>query len=292
MIKHKKSTIILFLSPAFICIALFVYVPIMLNFHYALYQWSAFSTSKLFVGIDNLIRLFEDPTIRICIKNNMIYAVCSVFFQVGIALILAAILEDKLFQKSQPVFRTIYFLPSLISVTVVGLLWQMIYSPVFGFLNPVLKMIGLPFLAKDWLGSQELAIYAVTMVSQWQYTGYTMVLFLVALQKIPEDLYEAATIDGAGRIQKFWYITIPQVKEMITVNMIITIIGSFKVFDEVYVMTSGGPGVSSQVLGSYLYKAAFSTDEMGYASAIATLAFVITFILSIVQLKMSRIEME
>lgn len=290
--RYKNRTIIFFLLPAFALIVVFVYIPILLNFHYSLYQWSAFSVSKTFVGIKNLTRLFTDPTIRICLKNNLIYALFSVIFQVGAALIFAAVLEDKMFRRVQPFFRTVYFLPSLISITVVGLLWQMIYSPVFGFLNPLLKVLGLSFLTKDWLGSQTTAIYAVTMVSQWQYTGYTMVLFIVALQKIPEDLYEAATIDGAGKIQRFWYITIPQAKEMIAVNMIITIIGSFKVFDEVYIMTSGGPGVYSQVLGSYLYKAAFSTDEMGYASAIATLVFFITFMLSMVQLKLSKIEME
>lgn len=292
MNKRKIRMVILFLLPAFSFIALFVYIPIILNFHYSLYQWSAFSVSKKFVGAKNLLRLLEDPTIRICLKNNFIYAVFSVVFQVGLALVLASVLEDKLFRKCQPFFRTVYFLPSLISVTVVGLLWQMIYSPVFGFINPFFQAVGLPSMAKDWLGSQKLAIYAVTMVSQWQYTGYTMVLFLVALQKIPEDLYEAAIIDGANRIQRFRYITVPQAKEMIVVNMVITVIGSFKVFDEVYVMTSGGPGVSSQVLGSYLYKAAFSTDEMGYASAIATLVFIITFILSVVQLKVSKIDTE
>ena len=290
MIKGRKRTIVLFLLPAFLFIALFVYVPIILNFYYSMFRWSAFSADKVFIGMDNITRLFQDPTIGICIKNNLIYAVFSVALQVGLALVLAAVLEDKLFRGSQPFFRTVYFLPSLISVTVVGLLWQMIYSPIFGLLNPILRMMGLP--ASDWLGSQTWAIFAVTMVSQWQYTGYTMVLFIVALQKIPEDLYEAATIDGAGRIQKFFYITIPQAKEMIIVNMVITVIGSFKVFDEVYVMTSGGPGVASQVLGSYLYRAAFSSDEMGYAAAIATLLFVITFVLSLIQIKASNIETE
>ena len=175
MVKHRKRTIILFLLPAFTLIILFVYVPILMNFYYALFQWSAFSATKQFVGTKNLIRLFTDPTIRICIKNNLIYAVFSITFQVGLALVLAAVLEDKLFRGSQPFFRTVYFLPSLISVTVVGLLWQMIYSPVFGFLNPMLKAAGLSFWAKDWLGSQSLAIYAVTMVSQWQYTGLSLI---------------------------------------------------------------------------------------------------------------------
>ena len=145
MVKQRKRTIILFLLPAFTLIILFVYVPILMNFYYALFQWSAFSATKQFVGTKNLIRLFADPTIRICIKNNLIYAVFSITFQVGLALVLAAVLEDKLFRGSQPFFRTVYFLPSLISVTVVGLLWQMIYSPVFGFLNPMLKAAGFNF---------------------------------------------------------------------------------------------------------------------------------------------------
>ena len=166
--RYKNRSIIFFLLPAFALIVVFVYIPILLNFHYSLYQWSAFSVSKTFVGIKNLTRLFTDPTIRICLKNNLIYALFSVIFQVGAALIFAAVLEDKMFRRVQPFFRTVYFLPSLISITVVGLLWQMIYSPVFGFLNPLLKVLGLSFLTKDWLGSQTTAIYAVTMVSQWQ----------------------------------------------------------------------------------------------------------------------------
>ena len=153
----------------------------------------------------------------------------------------------------------------------------------------LLEKIGLAFLTTDWLGNTKTAIFAVIAVSQWQYFGYTMVLFLVAMQNVPSDLYEAAIIDGASSLQRFLHVTIPNIREIILVNCMTTIIGAFQVFDEVYVMTGGGPGRSSEVLGTYLFRSGFRTDEMGYASAIATLVFVVTFIFSVVQMRISGV---
>lgn len=191
-------------------------------------------------------------------------------------------------RKFQSVFRTIYFFPSMISLTVVGLLWQIIFSPIFGLINPILTMINSPYAEIDLLGNTLTAIYAVIGVSQWQYIGFTLVLFLVSIQQIPTDLYEAAEIDGAKFFLKMTKITIPHIKEILLVNLVVTVIGSFKVFEEVYTMTAGGPGRSSEVLGTYLYRAGFRNDEMGYASAIGTVIFIITFILSLVQIKLSK----
>lgn len=191
-------------------------------------------------------------------------------------------------RRWQPFFRTVFFIPSVISIAVVGLLWQLLYNPEIGLINEALRAIELYEWTRPWLGESETAIYAVVAVSQWQYMGYIVMLFLIAMHKIPAEYYEASTIDGANRIQTFIYITLPQIKEMILVGSMITLIGAFKVFDEVYVMTGGGPGRSTEVLGTMLYRAAFRNDEMGYASAIATAIFVITLSLSLLQIKLAK----
>ena len=232
--------------------------------------------------------MLADPVFYVALKNNALYAVVSIIFQVGAGMILAALLEEKIMRRYQKFFRTVYFMPSVISITVVGLLFQLVYNPNIGLLNSFLKAAGLEALAHDWLGQSETAMFAIIATSQWQYIGYIMLLFLVAIQKIPEELYESAMIDGANTIEKFIYVTIPQIKETILVTTIITIIGAFKVFDEVYVMTAGGPGRSTEVLASYMYRAGFRNDEMGYAATIATVIFLITFIVTLIQLKVSK----
>lgn len=285
--RNKKAAL-LFMLPALVFVVVFIYYPIVQNFFYSLFRWSAFSKVKVFVGFEYYKRLFKDPVFYIALKNNTLYALISIVFQVGVGLIIAALLEEKFMRKYQAFFRTTFFLPAVISITVVGLLWQLIYNPNMGLLNEALKAVGLDNLTHAWLGENKTAMFAVIATSQWQYTGYIMLLFLVAIQKIPEELYESAMIDGANRLNTFFYITIPQLKDTILLTTIITIIGGFKVFDEVYVMTAGGPGRSTEVLASYMYRAGFRNDEMGYATAIATVIFVITFITTLIQLKVTQ----
>ncbi len=253
-----------------------------------MYRWNAFEAGRVFVGLEYYIRLFKDPIFYTALKNNFLFAVISLMFQVGGGLIIAAILEDKLIRKFQPFFRTVIFMPSVVSIVVVGLLWQLIYNPEIGLVNGALHAIGQSDWAHSWLGDSKTAIYAVVAVSQWQYTGYMTMLFLIAMQKIPAEYYEAAMMDGASRIKTFFSITVPQIKEMILVGTVVTVIGAFKVFDEVYIMTFGGPGRSTEVLGTMLYRAAFRNDEMGYASTIGTMIFLITLTLSLIQLKLGK----
>lgn len=287
MLYVKKRAILLYMLPALTLLTAFVFLPIVLNFIYALFRWSSFSTQWDFVGLANFARLLSDETVWVAFKNNLWYAVISLVFQVGGSMLIAALLEEKWMRRSQPFFRTVYFLPSMISLTVVGILWQTIYSPVFGIVNPLLEKLGLGMLATDWLGNTRTAVFSVIAVSQWQYFGYTMVLFLVAMQSVPAELYESAIIDGANSFQRFIHITIPNIREIILVNCMITIIGAFQVFDEIYIMTGGGPGRSSEVLGTYLFRTGFRNDEMGYASAIATMVFFVTFVFSVIQMRIS-----
>lgn len=285
--KTKKFMMpFLFLLPALIFLAIFVLLPLVQNLYNSFFEFSVFSPSKTFIGLFNFKRVFADKTLRIGLKNNLIYAIFSVIFQVGLGLVIAAVLENKVFRKIAPFFRVVYFMPVMISISVIALLFAFIYNPQMGILNSFLEMIGLDSWAHTWLGNPKTAIYAVIAMSQWQSMGYIMMLTVVAIQKIPAELYEAAEIDGASKIRQFFNITIPQIKQTLFVNTLITITGSMLVFNEPYILTKGGgPGVSSITSAIHMYQEGFLKDNMGYASTIALVIFLLTAILALIQLK-------
>lgn len=283
--KGSKKTAFIYLAPAMAVILVFLYLPIILNFMNSLYKWGAMSTEVTFVGGKYYQQLLGDETIRIALKNNLVFAVMSVACQIGLSLVIAAVLESKFLRKWQSVFRTIYFVPSLLMVTVTGITFKMLYSPSIGLINPLLEKLGVDTSGIDILGNAGSAIFGVAAASQWQYIGYTVVLFIVAMQSISEDIYEAAEIDGANAVQRFFRITVPMMKDTIMINMIIVVTGAVRVYDEVYVMTNGGPGRATQTLATYLYQVGFKNDQMGYASAIAFFVFIITFVLGLFQMK-------
>lgn len=286
MNKLKKGVApFLFIAPCIIVLLLFVYIPLIQNFIYSFEKFSAFSPTKEFVGWSNYQTLIQDKVVFSALKNNVYYAIISIIVQVGGGLVLAAVLEDVAFRKIAPLFRTTFFLPVLISMTVICLLFSFVYHPQIGLLNNFLEAIGLDGLTRQWLGSSKTAIFAVIAMSQWQSTGYIMMLFIVAIQKIPEDLYEAAEIDGAGKLRRFLHVTFPQVRQMLFVTMVTTTIGAFTVFNEPYILTKGGgPGTSSVTLAVHMYQSAFVRDKMGYASTIAVLIFIICATMALVQI--------
>jgi len=288
--KLNKTNIApwLFVLPGIMFILIFVYIPIIQNFYYSLFRMNSYSPDVTFIGFKNYIDMFSDPIFYTAIKNNSWYAIISVICQVGFGAILAIILESKFATTLNKYFRTIYFLPSVISITAVGLMWYFVYNPNLGMLNALIRKISSSDFDFAWLGNPKTAIFSIIAMSQWQYTGYIMVLIIVAIQKIPEVLYEVAKIEGANEFQKAIYITIPQIKEMLLLVCVITVIGAFKLFTEVFVMTRGGPYDSSQVLGTFMYRHAFFFDELGYAAAVATVIFIITFSLSLLQIKLAK----
>ncbi len=295
--RTKKINIIIFIFPALLMILLFTYLPIVETIGLSFFRFSPYSRAKVFVGLHNYKKIFADPVFYTAIKNNFYYAVVSIICQVGFGMILAMLLESKILsnaRRSKRVYRNILFIPSLVSITAIGLVWYFIYSPEIGLLNQFIALFNPSYMEHpiSWLGNEKGAIFAIIMMSQWQFTGYIVVLIIVAIQKIPNELYEAAEIDGANGLQKSLVITIPSIREMILVTTTITIIGAFKLFTEIYVITDGsaGPYNSTQVLGTYLYQRAFFNDEMGYASAIGFIIFVITFSLSLLQIKLFRTE--
>lgn len=279
----SRLTPYLYVLPAVLLLGIFVYIPLVTNFYYSTLSFSAFSPTKDFVGLQNFRELLVDPIIRTSLVNNIWYCVISVIFQVGLSLCIAAVLEDKLFRRVSTMLRTMYFLPVLISMTVVALLFSFVYHPKIGLINAGLKAIGLKSLTHAWTGATDTAIFSAIAMSQWHSMGYTMMLFIVAIQNISQDLYEAAEIDGAGRLRRFLHVTVPQVREMAFVTTVTTVTGAFMVFNDVYILTGGGPGNSSTVLAVYMYKNGFFLDKMGYASAIAVLMLVICMVLAVIQ---------
>jgi len=276
----------IYLLPALALIGLFVYYPLVANVSFGFFRFNAAGSTMEFVGLDNYLRLFRDPIIATALGNNLFYAVVSIVLQVGGGLVVAAWLTHLLGPRLGGFLRSVYFVPAVISMTVIALLFTFIYDARNGLLNSVLGFFGVEGHA--WLGDAATAMGSVIAVSQWQSIGYVTMLYVVSLQQIPTELYEAASLDGAGRIRQFFAITVPQSREMIFVAMILTVSGAFTVFNEPYIMTGGGPGNSTQVLATYMYNQGFFQGQMGYASSIASLIFVITLVVSIIQMVVLR----
>ncbi|RUX33330.1 MAG: sugar ABC transporter permease [Mesorhizobium sp.] len=279
---------------AFVLILWFVYYPIIDNFVVSTKNQDIFTGETAFVGLENYRRLQADPVVWTSIVNNTLYAVISVVFQVFGAFVLAALIEGLAGERWRRFWRAVYFVPSAISITVTGLLFYFIYQPDIGLLDSALTQIGLAGWSRAWLGEEQTAIYAIIAMSQWQGFGYSTLLFAIAIQKIPRDLYDAAIMDGAGTWRRLWSITFPLTREMTGLMVIITITGAFQVFNEVMVMTAGGPNNSSQVLGTWLYQQGFIENDFGYGAAIASVIFVITLMTGFAQLwytKRRRVEL-
>ncbi|MBT2526472.1 sugar ABC transporter permease [Streptomyces sp. ISL-99] len=274
--------------PALALLSVFVYLPLVQNFGFSTLTWDIYSGSQEYVGLENYRELFDDPVFWSSFANNLWYAVISIVFQVFGALLLAALVESVGSERWGRALRAVYFIPSAISLTVAGLLFYFVYEPNLGLLNHALDAVGLGQFGQAWLGQESTAMFAVIAMSQWQGFGYCTLLFAVAIQRIPSELYEAASLDGVGPVRRFFHVTLPLVREMTGLMMMVTVSGAFQVFNEVMVMTSGGPNNSTQVLGTWLYRNGFVRNDFGYAAAIGTVIFVITLTIAVAQLWITR----
>ncbi|MFH1243752.1 MAG: sugar ABC transporter permease [Pseudomonadota bacterium] len=283
MVRNKRISIFLYLFPALLILVMFVYYPIVRNLGYSFTNWDLMSSTREWINLDNYLKLLKASDFKISFINNIRYVVISLIFQVGGALIFAAMVENLKNRRLSAVYRTTFFLPSLISLTIIGLMFTFIYNNE-GLLNGFLKLVGLGAYTKGWLGNSGTAIYAVIAVSQWRSIGYTMMLLIVAIQRIPREIFEAARIDGASAFRIFKDITIPNISGMLKIALMINIAGGFLVFNEIFIMTSGGPYGSSQVLSTLMYDYAFIHGKVGYAAAIANVILVISFLFLLPQL--------
>ena len=241
--------------------ALFI-LPVCFTVYYSFRNWDLFTSN--YIGFDNFVNLLTDPELNIAFKNTLVFAIVTTIGKCVLGLILAVFLNNQF--KVTNFLRTIFFLPAVLSTITVGIVFSALLHPEVGLINIFLRSLGLGFLAQDWLTNIHLAIYSVSFVEIWKWTGFTMVIFLGALQSISREYYEAAEIDGASKTKQFTNITIPLIMPAINNAVVISLIGGIGVFDIVAVLTNGGPGNATQVFGTVIFKS-FGMGLQGEACA-------------------------
>lgn len=263
-----------FITPALAGTFIFIIIPVICSFGLSFTKWDLLNPIE-FVGLDNYIGIFTEPLFYKILINTIVFAVSTSVFGVIIPLVLAAILNGKI--RGSEFYKTAYFLPFITPMIVIGVIWEWIFDPNIGLLNKFLH------LHINWLYDPHFAMPALILVSVWKLIGYNMVIFLSALSGISQSMFEAAKIDGADSFQTFKNVTIPLLSPTIFFVVIITAISSFQIFDLIYLMTQGGPLDSTNVLVYAIYKNAFEYFNIGKASAIAYVLFVIILVLTLVQ---------
>jgi len=286
MQKKEYLTLLLFILPAFLVYSLFLLGPVVGSFFYSLTNWNGFYKTMDFVGLKNFINLFSDGIFTKAVRNTMIFTLVVVVLQNGLAVPLALAMDSKI--RTKQVLKTLFFVPAILSPLVVGYTWMYIYEPQNGVLNTLLRLFNLSSWEQSWLGDPQFALYSIVLMAVWQYTGYSMVIYLANLQTIPEDLYEAASIDGAGSWQKFKSVTFPLLAPSVTINVVLSSIGTLKAFDIIFVTTKGGPYYATETITTLLYSTAFTKSSFGYGTAMGVIMFLIIFAISIVQILLLR----
>jgi multiple sugar transport system permease protein len=273
----------IFLLPNLLGFLAFILGPVVASLALSFASWDLLTPIK-WVGIGNYRDLFTDEVFWKVLWNTVYYTLGTVPLGIAISLFLAIALNQKI--RGIELFRGIYFLPVISSTVAVAVVWQWLYNPEFGLINHLLHLIGIR--GPNWLTSTTWAMPAVIITSIWKNLGFNMLLFLAGLQGIPEHFYEAAKIDGANWWQRFRHVTIPLLSSTTLFVVVMSIISSFQVFDQIYIMTAGGPARSTSVLVHYLYQNAFQYFKMGRASAIAYVLFFMVFIITVIQLRFSK----
>ncbi len=273
-----------FLSPTLLVFSVFILFPILFSLYLSFSQWNMFGGESTFVGLDNYARMFGDAEFWSVLAHTGVYTLGTVPINMALALGAAFYLNTRVIGKR--FLRAAFFTPVVISAVAAAVVWRWVFDPNLGLANYALEAIG--FGAVNWSNSPTAAMVALIIVGVWKSFGVNMVLFAAGLAGIPKHYYEAASIDGAGGWQKFWHITVPLLAPTTLFVLVISIIGSFQVFDIVFVLTSGGPLGATKVLVFYLYEHAFKYFDMGYASAVAYVLFAILFALTLVQIRAFR----
>ena len=285
ILKQRFNNFI-YLVPFSLLFLVFTVYPIVNNFYVSLFEWDGLSPDKVFVGLQNYLDMFRDRVFGIAIKNNFLFLITTVIVQNAIGLTMALLLDRKL--AGGKIYRTVFFLPVIIAPVIVGYVFGRLLNFTDGPINNFFRFNGLDAFTVDWLGNPDIAIFTIIATSIWQYSGFAFVLYQAGLQNIPEELYEAATIDGANYLQRTTRITFPMLRSTHFSLLILTSIGSIKVFDIVFVMTGGGPAHFSEVLGTHLYIENFQLNHTGYASTVSVFVFLLALIITMFQLRLYK----
>lgn len=285
IVKKKHLSLLAFIAPALILYVIFIVIPLISGVYYSLTDWNALNKTFHFVGINNFVEAFsDDKYFKKSILFTFKYAIFLVIIQNALALALAVLIDSK--KKSNGFFRTIFFMPNMISMIISSFVWIFIFTKVF---TEFALKTPFKFLDQSWLGDPKLSFFSILIVSLWSGVGYMMLIYLAALQGVPQELKEAAVIDGASAFQTFFSVTLPMIMHAVTICTLLTISTAFKAFDVVYALTNGGPVRSTQVMGLNIYEEAFhGNTRFGYASAKSIILFFIILIVTLIQLGILR----
>ncbi len=275
----NKKAIAIFVLPSLILFIVVVFYPLIQIFIKSFYEWNGLSKGT-FIALENYTRLFEDSTFETSIKNGLIFATFLTIYQIGLGTILA-FAASNIKTKTGGFFRIVYFLPVVLSVTVVCQLWLSVFNAEYGLLNKLFEILGMDF-SQDWLSDRDNAIFVVAFVNAWQYLGYQFALILAGIKSIPTHYYEAAQIDGASPLQAHLKITIPMLAETYRFCLVLAITGGLNAFTQMFIMTNGGPGTSTYTLTYMMYSSAFRAGEYGYGMASASFLVIQCLIATIV----------
>lgn len=288
-VKRKRKWLtysIVFLIPALIFYTLFVIVPTASSIYLSFTSWDGVSTDIRFIGFDNFVEMWHSERVHNALKNTLILSVVLVVLENAVALLLAMLVDQVRWFRN--LFRSIFYFPTLLSGIVMGFVWTIILNYNFGVITQLLDKMHLSFLKIDWLGNPDYALIAIIFATVWKAAGYYMIIYLAGLQGIPPELTEAASIDGANRLQQFRHITFPLLAGAFTVCMMLSMIASLKIFDQIAVMTDGGPGFATETLTYIIYKVGFGELRQGFGTALSLVLFILILIVSLIQIKLLR----
>ncbi|MEE4579503.1 sugar ABC transporter permease [Paenibacillus polymyxa] len=284
--KKQHPFAIIFILPSLILYTLFVIVPTLGSVYLSFTSWNGISEDIRFIGFANFVEIWNSPRVHNALKNTLIMTISLVILE-NIAAIAMALMVDRI-RWFKNLFRSIFYFPTLLSGIVMGFVWAMILNYNFGVVNKILDTVGLGSWAVDWLGDPKYAMLSIILSTVWKGAGYYMIIYLAGLQGIPADLSEAASIDGANGWQQFRYITFPLLAGSMTVCMVLSMISALKIFDQIAVMTDGGPGFATETLTYIIYKVGFGELRQGFSTALAMVLFVIILIITVIQVKILR----
>lgn len=279
---QRKLFVGSFIGPALLLILIYAYWPILSTFNFSLHSWNGISNKMTWIGFDNYIRLFKDPYFFSSLKNNLFIILVSLFIQLPLSFFSAYIIY-QVKSKWGEFSKVIFYIPCILTMVMIGLLWRYVYDYQYGTVNTFLRSIHLPGLAKVWLIEPNTAIWSILVAVVWVFFGYHCLIHSAGLNSLPLEILESAKIDGAKGKTLISQIIIPMLSEVIRVSLIISLIGSFQFFDLIWIMTSGGPFHRTDVLATYMYNRAFQAREFGYGGAIAVVILVCALSATIIQ---------
>lgn len=288
--KGRSRFIFLCVAPAFILFFIFMIIPTINVFRMSVYKWSGFSAEKQYVGFNNFKILFKDMVFIKSFQNTILLLVIVTIITMSLALLFAAIMSREKV-KGKDLYRVVFYIPNILSVVIIAAIFSAIYDAKDGLLNGFLGILRLDAWQNMWLGDQSIVIYSVAAAMIWQSVGYYMVMYMASMSSIPESFYEASSLEGSGKVQQFFAITLPLIWQNLRNTLTFFIISSINLsFTLIKAMTNGGPDGATEVFLNYMYKQAYTNSSYGYGMAIGSIVFLFSFALSLIVSRVTKRE--